>query len=80
MLNGLRTSQPIDFSLMMFDTDKQREMGEEWDFTLGGTGMTVSEVSVHSLIKKKGDMVLSWSTDVKNQSGTTHEETPSALN
>lgn len=53
-LNGLKTSQPIDLSLMIFDTDKKREKGEEWDFTWVGTGVTVSEASVHSLIKKRG--------------------------
>lgn len=39
---------------MIFDTDKQREVGEEWDFTWVGTDVIVSEVSVYSLTEKRG--------------------------
>lgn len=39
---------------MIFDTDEQREVEEEWDFTWVANGVTASEASVHSLIKKRG--------------------------
>lgn len=52
ILNGLRTGEHIDLGLMLFVTDNQREMEEGWDFTWLGTGMTVSESSVHSVIQK----------------------------
>lgn len=53
MLNRLRTSQPIDLGLVLFDTDNQRGMEEGWDFTQLGTSVAVSGSSVRSLIQKE---------------------------
>lgn len=37
---------------MLLGTDNPREMEEGWDFTWFGSGVTVSESYVHSLIQE----------------------------